>query len=317
MNGRAEYRVVQPVARRDDNHRVINAMSIDVEDYYHAHALESQYPRNQWFELEKRVERSTQRLLDLFDEHNVRITFFVLGTVAENFPALIREMINRGHEVASHGLDHYKANGQDPQTFRQDVSRSKTILEQIISKPVSGYRAASFSIGPANWWAYEILAEAGFTYSSSLCNGRLDRADLSIPAIPFYPTDHDLLEIPITTLSMLRRKIPSGGGFFRLMPYAIFKQGFASALRKKAATSMVFYAHPWEIDPDQPVASVNMKTRLRHYGGLSHMENKLTKLLTDFSWAPMREVYEEVIPTLSKPQQASGVIASAAYGNAP
>jgi len=301
-----EYRIIQQVSRRDNNHRVINAMSIDVEDYYHAHALEDHYPRDNWDSLEKRVEKSTQRLLNMFDEHNVRITFFVLGTVAENFPMLIREMINRGHEVASHGLDHFRANSQDRDTFRADVSRSKDILEQIIGKPVSGYRAASFSIDPANWWAYDILAEAGFTYSSSLCNGRLDRADISIPTTPFYPTEHNLVEIPITTLPLLRRKIPSGGGYFRLMPYAIFKQRIRSLLRQDAAASMVFYAHPWEIDPDQPVVNVGMKTRLRHYGSLHHMEKKLTKLLSDFSWAPMNHVFEDVIPPISILSQQNG-----------
>ncbi|MZR32405.1 DUF3473 domain-containing protein [Sneathiella sp. DP05] len=274
-------------------------MSVDVEEYYHAHSLEQQFPRDIWNSLEGRAERSTNRLLDMFDEFKIKSTFFVLGTVAERFPSLIREMVQRGHEVASHGLDHHRAYDQEPKVFHADISTAKSILEDTIGIEVMGYRAASFSIGPANWWAYDVLEEVGYKYSSSLCNGRFDRSDIAIPASPFIPARGNLVEIPVTTVPVFNRQFPTGGGSFRLLPYSIFKNSLGKAVNSKGAKPLIFYCHPWEIDPSQPVAKVNLKTRWRHYGNLGRMEKKLARALSDFSWGRMKDVFEDVINVTS------------------
>ena len=176
----------------------------------------------EWPGLEGRVEHCTSRLLDLFDQHNVKCTCFVLGTVAKRHPGLVRDMVKRGHEVASHGLNHYRASDQDHKTFLADIAYAKAALEDVIGREVQGYRAASFSVGPANWWAFDVMEEAGYRYSSSLCNGRIDRADIAFPSAPFIPGSGNLVEIPITTVQILGKPIPTGGGFFRLLPYALF-----------------------------------------------------------------------------------------------
>jgi peptidoglycan-N-acetylglucosamine deacetylase len=295
VNQAFDYQVVLNSNKKDDKNRVVNAMSVDVEEYFHAHSLEQHYPRDTRSSLASRVEHSTYRLLDMLDESRIKSTFFILGSVSKRTPGLVREILNRGHEVASHGMDHYRASEQDPKTFLKDISDSKAALEDTIGNDVLGYRAASFSIGPENWWAYDLLEEAGYKYSSSLCHGRFDRVDIAIPATPFIPARGKLVEIPITRARFLGKYFATGGGFFRIFPYALFKYGLANAAQNTKSGPMVFYFHPWEIDADQPVAPVNLKTKLRHYGNLNRMEKKLNRVFSEFAWERMNTVFEEVI----------------------
>lgn len=277
--------------------RVINAMSVDVEDYYHAHVLANHFTRDTWPRLERRVEGKTNEILDLFGRHAVKATFFTLGSVAREFPHLIRRITDEGHELASHGLEHYKASDQDRATFLRDVSEAKDALEQASGVRVNGYRAASFSIAAENWWAFEVLEEAGYTYSSSVSSGKFSGADMLTPGTPFLPTAGRLVECPITTVAMLGRDVPTGGGYFRLGPYALFRY----ALRRSQAAIAIpanFYFHPWEIDPGQPKANVPLKSQLRHRVNLGRMKGKVARALSDFSWGTMQDAFG---PTIAPP----------------
>ena len=267
-----------------------NALTVDVEDYYHAHALETFFTRDRWPGLERRVEARTQELLDLFDQRGVKATFFTLGTVAREFPRLIRDIVARGHELASHGLEHYRASDQDPPTFLEDVRAAKKALEDAGGVAVHGYRAASFSIDQGNWWAFDVLEEAGYRYSSSNSAGKLAGSEMAIPHVPFFPGQGQLVEIPITTVTLLGRAVPTGGGYFRLAPYGVFRS--AMQQRSKARAGPVnFYTHPWEFDPGQPRADVSLKNRFRHRVNLGRMMGKLDRMLSDFAWGPITQAY--------------------------
>lgn len=273
------------------------AMSVDVEEYYHASALATGFPRSGWPGLETRVERTTRELLDLFAACGTRATFFVLGSVARAHPTLIRDMVAAGHELASHGDEHYRVSDQTPEDFRADVTAAKLAIENAGGVEVTGYRAASFSINRQTWWAYEILAETGYRYSSSVYPIRHDHYGLvGAPAMPFAPLPGvAFTEIPITTASIGGRLLPAGGGgYFRLMPQVIFSylQNRAAALPPHLCN---FYFHPWEIDPGQPRAHVGLKSQFRHYVNLGRMKSKIAKMVQVTEWAPMGEVYSDYL----------------------
>lgn len=272
---------------------VVNAMSVDVEDYFQVSAFEQNIRRDDWDRLECRVEHNTQRVLSLFDRCAVKCTFFTLGWVAERYPQLLRDVVAQGHEVASHGYCHVRANQQTPEQFREDVSRTKTILEDITGVEVAGYRAASFSIGRDNLWALDVLGESGYRYSSSIYPVHHDLYGMpEAPRFPFRYKDDGILEVPVSTATIAGRNVPcGGGGYFRLLPYAYFRWAVRKLNRIEGASS-VFYFHPWELDPEQPRQhGLSLKTRFRHYTNLSGMAPRLERLLQDFRWDRMDRVF--------------------------
>lgn len=269
-------------------------MTVDVEDYFQVSAFESHISRERWEHLPRRVEHNTHRILDLFAAHQVQATFFTLGWVAERHPALIGRIVADGHELASHGYSHVRATRQTPAEFRDDVIRTKALLEDLGSVAVRGYRAASYSIGAGNLWALAELEQAGYHYSSSIYPIRHDLYGMpEAPRFAFRPDNAPaLLEVPVTTVTLLGRTLPcGGGGYFRLWPYALSRW----ALRRvnhRDGQSGVFYFHPWEIDPGQPrQPGIGLKTRVRHYLNLHRMERRLGSLLRDFRWDRMDRVF--------------------------
>ncbi len=272
--------------------RITNAFTCDVEDYFQVSALAPHFPREQWDSVPCRIERNVDRVLELLDGHGARGTFFTLGWIAERFPQLVRRIADAGHEVASHGYGHQRASDLTPAAFSADIRLAKAILEDITGKDVTGYRAPSFSIGEANLWAHDCIAEAGYRYSSSVYPVKHDH--YGIPDAPRFPwrLDNGLVEVPITTLNMLGRNWPAGGGgFFRLLPYAVSRWQIArvNADDKRPA---IFYFHPWELDPDQPrVTDATAKTQFRHYINLKRTAARLDRLLSDFSWGRADQVF--------------------------
>lgn len=269
-----------------------NAMTIDVEDYFQVSAFAPYIARGDWDRCECRVERNVDRILALLDAHGVKATFFTLGWIAERYPGLVQRIAGAGHELASHGYGHERASDLSAEAFRQDVVRAKQLLEDIAGRPVLGYRAPSFSIGTGNLWAFDILQQAGYRYSSSVYPIRHDHYGMPDSPRFAYPVRDGLLEVPITTLAMFGRNLPaSGGGYFRLLPYALSRWMF-QRVNAQARQSAVFYFHPWEIDPGQPrVAGIDAKTRFRHYVNLPRNEAKLGRLLRDFSWGRMDDIF--------------------------
>jgi polysaccharide deacetylase family protein (PEP-CTERM system associated) len=273
--------------------RVVNAMTVDVEDYFHVRAFANVLDRGAWDSLPVRVEANTNRMLEIFATKGVSATFFVLGWVAERFPHLVRSLAVSGHEIASHGYAHQNIDCQSPDEFRNDIRRAKSMLEDISGTAVLGYRAPTFSIGPKTWWAYDVLAQEGYAYSSSLYPIAHDLYGMpNAPRRPFQPIAAPLLEIPMTTVRYGKRNFPaSGGGYFRLLPYRLSRSALARVNRKEGVPC-IFYCHPWEIDPGQPrVTGAGLKSRLRHYTNLGVMENRICRLLDDFSWGRMDEVF--------------------------
>jgi len=271
-----------------------NAMTVDVEDYFQVSAFEPYINRDQWDRLPHRVQNNTNKILDIFAEHNVQATFFVLGWVAQRFPELLKRIVNEGHELASHGFSHIRVTQQTPAEFQEDIVRTKQLLEDIAGVLVRGYRAASYSITKDNLWALEGLDKAGYDYSSSIYPIKHDLYGIpGAPRFPYHPVaDIQLLELPITTLELFGRRMPcGGGGFFRLYPY-VFSRWALKQVNDKDKQSGMFYFHPWEIDPDQPRPSgLSAKARFRHYLNLHRMEHRLTRLLNDFSWGRMDHIF--------------------------
>lgn len=272
---------------------ILNALSVDVEDYFQVSAFAKSIDQNDWDKHPLRVENNTLRLLDLFDKHEVKATFFVLGWVAERTRDLIKDIADRGHEVACHGFSHQLVYNQSQEVFREETLRSKHLLEDIIQMPVRGYRAASYSITNRSLWALDILAEAGFEYDSSIFPIRHDR--YGIPDAPEFPhrletpNGHSLVEFPLSTAKLLKYRLPvAGGGYFRLYPYAITKAGLKQINRRKQP--FIFYLHPWEIDPDQPRISASWFSRFRHYNNLGRCEERLERLLKDFEFTTSHQV---------------------------
>ena len=274
--------------------RVTNAMSVDVEDWFQVSAFEGHIDRCQWSQLQWRIEANMERILALFEKHRVRGTFFVLGMIAERFPCIVEDIVSAGHELASHGWSHIRVTQQQPAEFFEDVSRTRKLLEDLSGVMVRGYRAASYSIGRDNLWALDVLAEAGYRYSSSIYPIRHDLYGMpEAPRFAFRPRGDDgILEVPVTTVAFAGQKFPcGGGGYFRLFPYAL-SRWFIRRVNEGDGESAVFYFHPWEVDPGQPrQTNVGLKTRVRHYLNLTRTEARLDRLLGDFNWDRMDRVF--------------------------
>jgi polysaccharide deacetylase family protein (PEP-CTERM system associated) len=280
-----------PVAFDPD--RPINAMSVDVEDYFHVRAFADTIDARTWDSIPCRVAANVDRILELFDAAGVKATFFTLGWVAERYPEVIRRIVAGGHELASHGYEHTLATEQTPEVFHRDVALTKRILEDVGGVEVRGYRASTFSIGRTNLWAFDELQSAGYEYSSSLNPVRHDLYGMpEAPRSCFRHRSGGLVEIPLTTVRMGARNLPfAGGGFFRLLPYPVFRWGIrrVNAVDGQPA---VFYFHPWEVDPQQPrVAGASWRSSFRHYLNIEHTAPRLRKLLRDFRWGRMDEVF--------------------------
>ena len=274
--------------------RIRNAMTCDVEDYFQVSAFAPYIDRASWPTRECRVEANMDRILGLFERHGVRATFFTLGWIAERYPQVVKRIVAAGHELASHGYGHLRASDQSPAAFLQDISSSKAILEDIGGQAVRGYRAPSFSIGPANLWALDALQQAGYRYSSSIYPIRHDHYGMpDAPRFAFYPNgEQGLLEVPITTVRVMNRNLPAGGGgYFRLMPYAMSRWMMRQVNRQDGQPA-IFYFHPWELDPGQPrQRGLEWKTRFRHYVNLERMDGRIRALTRDFAWDRMDRLF--------------------------
>jgi polysaccharide deacetylase family protein (PEP-CTERM system associated) len=264
---------------------IVNAMSVDVEDYFHVSAFDRIVSRSSWDLFDSRVVANTNRLLELFDRAGIRATFFVLGWVAERFPALVRQIASGGHEVASHGYHHQLLYMLTPRQFREDVRSAKRVLENTIGAQVLGYRAPSYSVIASSLWAFDVLIEEGYAYDTSIFPIHHDR--YGIPDAPRHVHRIEracgsLVELPASTVRVGRVNVPiAGGGYFRLLPYAWTRWGIRRVNRVEQRP-VVFYLHPWEIDPDQPRLRVGTATRLRHYTGLGRTVERLERLSRDF-----------------------------------
>ena len=271
---------------------ITNALTIDVEDYFQVSAFAPHIDRADWENRECRVERNVQRILDLLDRHNTKATFFTLGWVAQRYPQLVKEIVKRGHELASHGYGHERASDLSEAAFLEDIRSAKDLLEDLSGLEVCGYRAPSFSIGKGTLWAFDCLANTGHRYSSSIYPIAHDHYGMPDSPRFAYEVRPGLLEVPITTLRAFGRNFPSsGGGYVRLLPYALSRW----MLQRVNATdrqSGIFYFRPWEIDSGQPrIPGIGAKTRFRHYVNIDRVEARLNQLLTDFQWGRMDHIF--------------------------
>ena len=273
--------------------RMVNAMTVDVEDYFQVSAFDHVVKRDAWPGMESRVVANTERLLQLFDEFDVRGTFFVLGWVAERHPSLVRRIVAQGHELASHGYGHRLVYSQTPDEFRNDVRRAKRLLEDAGGVEVRGYRAPSFSVTSRSLWALDVLLEEQYRYDASIFPIRHDR--YGIPDAPRWPHTIErpagrVYEVPGSTVRLGGTNLPvAGGGYFRVLPYAWTRFGI-SRVNRLERQPVVFYLHPWEIDPDQPRLQAGVLSRFRHYRNLHQTENRLRRLMRDFQFAPLASV---------------------------
>lgn len=267
-------------------------LSFDIEDWYHAHNLWSELERESWTDYESRVVENTRDILELLDKHDTKGTFFVLGYVAEESPHLVKEIDERGHELASHGYNHEVLYEQTPEKVREDIERSLDLLNDASAQQIQGYRAPSYTITD---WALEILDDLDLEYDSSHVAasahdryGSIEVEDTNT----FTKTSNGLSEVQLPTLDCWKANIPwAGGGYFRVIPYPIYKQGIK---RISESRDFVFYLHPWELDPEQPrVENISKASQIRHYRNIDKTKKKLDKLLSDFDWKPIREGLEE------------------------
>jgi len=275
-----------------------NVLSVDVEDYYQVEAFAGQVPRNRWDSFPSRVERNVGRILDLFDKHEVKATFFVLGWVAEHSPGLVREIAARGHEIGCHGFGHQRLPRLTPEQFRQDLRAARARLMDEAQCALLAYRAPSFSITQSTLWAFDILAEEGFTCDSSVFPVRHDfYGNPDAPRFPHWhqtPQGNSIFEFPPSTIRVFNCNIGiAGGGYLRLAPYAVTRRAIRHINEKEKQPVMVYF-HPWEIDPGQPRIRASLRSRLRHYTNLTGMEPKIERLLRDFRFAPLGEVCEDL-----------------------
>jgi len=272
----------------------LNAMTVDVEDYFQVEAFAPHIAREEWNNRECRVERNMDRILQLFSDNNTKATFFTLGWIAERYPQIVRRIVGEGHELASHGLAHFRADHQSRPLFLADVKKAKALLEDVGGTEVKGYRATSFSITRRNLWALSVLEEVGYKYSSSTFPINHDLYGIpEQPRFAFYPfADSKFVEIPITTIRKFGRNWPAGGGgYFRLFPYSLFKRNL-KAVRAEDRQPCMFYFHPWEIDHTQPrITGTSVKTRVRHYLNLERTFDRLQMLLKDFRWSSVDRVF--------------------------
>ncbi|MEQ1661830.1 MAG: XrtA system polysaccharide deacetylase [Thiobacillus sp.] len=275
-------------------HVLKNAMSIDVEDYFQVSAFASHIRREDWDSLPCRVERNVDVILTLLDETDTHATFFTLGWIAERYPQVVRRIVEGGHELASHGYGHQRASDLTPVQFREDIVRAKHILEDLGGVAVRGYRAPSFSISQANWWAVDELENAGYVYSSSIYPVKHDH--YGMPDAPRFPNrpngENGILELPPTTVPLMGRNLPAaGGGWFRLLPYSLSRWMLRRVNTQEGAPCM-FYFHPWELDAEQPrQQGISAKTRFRHYVNLQRMPDRLRQLFNDFEWDRVDRVF--------------------------
>jgi len=273
-----------------------HCLSFDVEEHFQVSAFESPMRRRHWDQFESRVQLNTEKLLELLAKKGVQATFFILGWVAERYPSLVHQIAWAGHEVASHGYAHELITSQTPVVFREDIRKAKAILESILSKPVLGYRAPSFSITKDTMWATQVLVEEGYIYDSSIFPVVHDRYGVpsANPELHQLSTASGLLwEVPPSTVKCLGVRLPvAGGGYFRLYPYPVLR----ALLRKLEGEGapLVMYMHPWEFDPDQPRMEGSMVSRMRHYLNLDKTEGRMRALLEDFSFAPIRQVFPQI-----------------------
>jgi polysaccharide deacetylase family protein (PEP-CTERM system associated) len=280
--------------RQHSGGRLVNAMTCDVEDYFQVSAFAPFIARDSWHARECRVEANMERILALFDEGGIKATFFTLGWIAERYPHVVRAIVDGGHELASHGYSHLRASDQGRVEFSRDIRSAKRLLEDIGGQEVVGYRAPSFSIGEANLWALDALLEAGYRYSSSIYPISHDHYGMpAAPRFAFYPNGPDgLLEVPITTVRLMQRNLPAGGGgYFRLLPYAL-SRWMMERVNKVDRESAIFYFHPWEMDPGQPCPDgLSAKARFRHYINIGRMEDRVRQLTRDFAWDRMDRIF--------------------------
>ena len=281
---------------------MLNALSVDVEDAFQVGAFETTIRREDWGRLTPRVEANTDKVLALFDSAGVKGTFFTLGWVAHRYPALIRRIVDQGHEIASHGWDHVRVFTMTPERFGEDLAQARKAIEDAAGIAVTGYRAPSFSIDARTPWAHAVLAAAGYAYSSSIAPVAHDHYGWpEAPRFAYRPLPGEaLIELPVTTAKFRGRNLAAGGGgFFRMLPY-MFSRWAIRQVNRQDTRPAIFYFHPWEIDPDQPrVPGAPLKSRIRHYSRLSAMEGKLQRLLRDFSWARVDAVVAGQVPPLS------------------
>lgn len=273
---------------------LVNALTIDVEDYFQVSAFAAHIARAEWDTRECRIERNLDRILKMLDDHATQATFFTLGWIAERYPQIVRRIVAGGHELASHGYSHDKATEQGEPVFREDIEHAKRLLEDIAGVQVRGYRAPSFSIGEGNQWAFACIEAAGYEYSSSIYPIRHDHYGMpDAPRFPYRVGDN-LLEVPVTTMRLFAHNWPAaGGGYFRLMPYGV-SRWLLQRVNDVDGQPAIFYFHPWEVDVSQPrVAGIGAKTRFRHYLNLTLMEKRLRRMLADFQWDRL----DRVIPT--------------------
>lgn len=273
--------------------RIRHAFTVDVEEHFQVHALEAMVKREGWEQHPSRVEGATERLLEILDEGRARATFFVLGWVARRQPALVRRIVDLGHEVASHGMNHRKIRELGPHGFRRDVQTSKAVLEDIAGVRVLGYRAPGFSLRDDHSWALEVLADEGYVYDSSTMPAR--RPSIVPPDRPCHPhvietASGPLLELPVTPVRRAGVTLPAGGGaYFRHLPYGLTRAALTDAAAR--GEPAVFYIHPWEVDPAQPRLPASPVTRLRHYGRLSRTPARLRRLVDEFEFDCVRGIY--------------------------
>lgn len=281
---------------RDQQYRgrnLANAMTVDVEDYFQVSAFDDVVSRDDWGSMPARLPRNIDSILEIFEREKVKATFFVLGWVCEKFPQVVRDIAKAGHEVASHGYEHSRVGTFDQPKFRHDVLRTKNQLEDVSGTKVIGYRAPSFSIGKGTLWAHDVLAAAGYEYSSSVYPIKHDHYGLpNAPRFPFTTSPSGLLEIPMASLPLFGRNWPcAGGGYFRLLPLSYSKWS-TSRINKHEKMPAVFYFHPWEMDPDQPrITGIPAKARFRHYVNLSKFERRLISMLQAFRWDRMDRIF--------------------------
>ena len=272
---------------------MLNALTIDVEDYYQVSAYEPVVRFEDWERYESRVERNTQRILNILQERNVKATFFVLGWVAERYPKIVKAIHTEGHEIASHGYAHRLVYQMGPDKFREDISKAKAILEEITGELVTGYRAPSYSITQQSLWGLDILVDEGFQYDSSIFPIRHDR--YGIPKSPRFPhwiraNGGSLVECPLSTVRIGGMTVPvGGGGYLRFYPFA-FTKWAVRQINEKEKQPVIVYTHPWEIDPEQPIIPSSRLTTWRHRINLDKTEGRLKHLLNDFRFGPLRDV---------------------------
>lgn len=282
-----------------------NAMTVDVEDYFQVQAFAGCIRREDWDRHACRVEANTDRILAQFDAAGVQATFFTLGWVAVRYPALVRRIVAAGHELASHGWEHVLVHDQTAAEFGADIGRTRKLLEDVGGSAVTGYRAATFSISARTPWAFDQLAEQGYRYSSSIYPVKHDLYGMpDASRTPFRPAGGPVWEIPMTTLRIAERNLPcSGGGYFRLLPYPLFRLGLSQVNRRERRPG-IFYFHPWEIDPGQPrIEGAGLRSRLRHYVNLRKTAGRLDRLLRDFAWNRMDHVFSDILQPVSVPAE--------------